>query len=250
MWPDASMEASAEDVDEQLLILFVGIFESARLAKIPVEVRLVGRESLAGVPRSLSTRWGETALERWRLFDLDGRVIDLDQVSGCTVPARPGTPRPAAADVASLDRWGPSSNGNESDCSPPSPSPMTLQVTLAAGAEAPALARLLTECLLSQSPGVSPPRSELAAWIARELVANVALHAYEADHIGEASLELAVSSGLVTILVSDDGRGPRAASPANRTAGTGWKLIAQRSDYFSITERGGGGTLVEVQLKL
>jgi anti-sigma regulatory factor (Ser/Thr protein kinase) len=81
-----------------------------------------------------------------------------------------------------------------------------------------------------------------------EAVTNAVRHAYP-DGSGRVHAAAAVSAGRVTILVSDDGVGPRteAHSPG---AGWGWPLMAAISDRFTTRRRSNGGTEVEMQVRI
>jgi anti-sigma regulatory factor (Ser/Thr protein kinase) len=58
-----------------------------------------------------------------------------------------------------------------------------------------------------------------------------------------------ISDGRITILVCDDGIGPRAQS-RDPGAGWGWPLMAALSEQFTIRRRSNGGTEVEVLLHI
>jgi anti-sigma regulatory factor (Ser/Thr protein kinase) len=125
----------------------------------------------------------------------------------------------------------------------------TLRVTLAAEGHAAQRARDHTVAFLGWTHLVAGPVVH-APSIVFELVANVVEHAYEPDRRGSATVELGLAEELLTILVSDDGRGPHAGSPSPGP-GRGWRLVSFLSDEFTITDRGQpGGTLVQVRLGL
>jgi anti-sigma regulatory factor (Ser/Thr protein kinase) len=81
-----------------------------------------------------------------------------------------------------------------------------------------------------------------------EAVSNAVRHAYP-DEPGPVYAMAAVSAGQVTMLVSDDGVGPRIRS-CEPGAGWGWPLIAALSDQFTIRRRSNGGTELEMHLRI
>jgi anti-sigma regulatory factor (Ser/Thr protein kinase) len=81
-----------------------------------------------------------------------------------------------------------------------------------------------------------------------EAVTNAVRHAYPGGS-GRIHTAAAVSAGRVTILVADDGVGPRAEAHS-QGAGWGWPLMAAISERFTIRRRSNGGTEVEMQLHI
>lgn len=81
-----------------------------------------------------------------------------------------------------------------------------------------------------------------------EAVTNAVRHAY-GDGPGTVEAAAAVSGGRITILVSDDGIGPRAQT-SDPGAGWGWPLMAALSERFTIRSRSSGGTEVEMLVRI
>jgi anti-sigma regulatory factor (Ser/Thr protein kinase) len=123
---------------------------------------------------------------------------------------------------------------------------------LAADGQAVPAARYLVASFLDGERALSARRRADATLIATELVSNAVLHAYEPAEPGEVAIDLSLEGRVLRMLIGDDGRGPRAepARTAEKRAGLGWLLVAELSDEFVITDRGGGGTLVEVTVGL
>ena len=82
-----------------------------------------------------------------------------------------------------------------------------------------------------------------------EAVTNAVVHGYADRAPGRLYIDAYVLAGGLTVLVADDGRGPRRASP-NPGLGLGWKLIAQLSDKYTVTRRSTGGTLIYMRFRL
>jgi anti-sigma regulatory factor (Ser/Thr protein kinase) len=130
--------------------------------------------------------------------------------------------------------------------------PRTLHSVLAADGQAVPAARHLVASFLDGDRAISPRRRADATLIATELVSNAVRHAYEPAEPGAVAIDLSLEGRVLRMLIGDDGRGPRAepADEAEKRAGLGWLLVAELSDEFIITDRGGGGTLVEVTVGL
>lgn len=109
------------------------------------------------------------------------------------------------------------------------------------------LARAAVVRLATQA-GMSPGRVDSVRLAVSEAVTNAAVHAYPWS-TGQIHLTATLADGRLTVLVADDGVGPRA--PA-RNPGPGWgvPLMSGCSDDIVITERAGGGTLVEIRWTL
>jgi anti-sigma regulatory factor (Ser/Thr protein kinase) len=81
-----------------------------------------------------------------------------------------------------------------------------------------------------------------------EAVSNAVLYAY-AGTTGEVHVTATVIGPEMTVLVADDGCGPRV--PAREPGlGWGWKLIAQTSDMFTIAQRSTGGTETRIRFRI
>lgn len=81
-----------------------------------------------------------------------------------------------------------------------------------------------------------------------EAVTNAAIHAYPTLP-GQIHLTAALAEGELTVLIADDGVGPR-TPPRRPGPGWGWPLMSGCSDSLTITQRGNGGTLVEIRWNL
>jgi anti-sigma regulatory factor (Ser/Thr protein kinase) len=66
---------------------------------------------------------------------------------------------------------------------------------------------------------------------------------------GYVHLTATLAGGELIVRVADDGCGLRSA-PASAGRGWGWRLIADHSDQFTITEQGTGDTQVEIRWRL
>jgi anti-sigma regulatory factor (Ser/Thr protein kinase) len=101
---------------------------------------------------------------------------------------------------------------------------------------------------LAQRHGATDEQVDDIRLLVSEAVTNAARHAYPGS-AGPVSAMAAVSAGRITILVSDDGVGPRAPS-GDPGAGWGWPLMAALSERFTIRRRSNGGTEVEMRVRI
>ncbi|HWE11040.1 MAG TPA: ATP-binding protein [Solirubrobacteraceae bacterium] len=109
------------------------------------------------------------------------------------------------------------------------------------------LARAAVARLAAQA-GMSQGRLDAVRLAVSETVTNAVVHAYPAGS-GEIHLMTALTATELTVLVADDGIGPR--GPARRRGrGWGWLVISDSSDSVTITQRGRGGTQVEIRWTL
>lgn len=102
---------------------------------------------------------------------------------------------------------------------------------------------------LAVAAGASSELAQAVKTAVSEAVTNAVLHAYPESTPGQVYVEAYVMGGVLTVLVADDGRGPRDPSP-NPGLGLGWKVIAQLVDQHTVTRRGTGGVLVTMRLRL
>jgi anti-sigma regulatory factor (Ser/Thr protein kinase) len=254
------------DGDEQFLISVAQLLESAHLAAFEVEIRTTAGRAQSGVPRSAqhSTNgqwWDER--EFWDMFSLGDEMLHLEDVASCTI--RPAGHRGGAQlELAERHEDGPPGSGpgcarrgygfpaGISIAAGERQPVRTLQFVMAADDQAVPTARHLVTRFLDAEPEVPARHRANATLIVTELVSNVVLHAYEPAEPGEVTIDLSLEERALRMLISDAGRGPRAepAHEAEKRPGLGWLLVAELSDDFVITERGGGGTLVEVTVSL
>ena len=94
----------------------------------------------------------------------------------------------------------------------------------------------------------SPARLDAVRLAVSEAVTNAAIHAYPSMP-GQIHIPAALATGELTVLIADDGVGPR-TPPRRPGPGWGWPLMTSCSDRLTITQRGNGGTLVEVRWNL
>jgi serine/threonine-protein kinase RsbW len=97
---------------------------------------------------------------------------------------------------------------------------------------------------LAERHGATHEQVDDIRLLVSEAVTNAVRHAYPGGP-GTVDAMAVVSAGRMTILVSDDGSGPRAQSH-DPGAGWGWTLMAALSERFTIRRRGSGGTEVEM----
>jgi anti-sigma regulatory factor (Ser/Thr protein kinase) len=127
--------------------------------------------------------------------------------------------------------------------------PFGLSLDLAATVDAPCAARNAVVQYAADA-GAAQAEQEAIRTVVSEAVTNVVRHAYDDD---DPSRPLHVYAGAVgsdlTILIADNGRGPRVPSP-DPGLGLGWRLIAQLTDRWTIIQRGAGGTMVYMRFRL
>lgn len=97
---------------------------------------------------------------------------------------------------------------------------------------------------LAARAGMSPGRLDAVRLAVSEAVTNATVHAYPWS-AGQIHLTATLADGRLTVLVADDGVGPR--TPARRP-GPGWGVPLMRgcADQVTISERPSGGTLVVI----
>ena len=98
---------------------------------------------------------------------------------------------------------------------------------------------------LAVRAGVCPGRLDGIRLAVSEAMTNVVVHAYP-SRTGAIHLTAALTDEALTVLIADDGIGPR-ATPRDPGPGWGWPLMSGCCDTLSITRRGQGGTLVEMR---
>jgi anti-sigma regulatory factor (Ser/Thr protein kinase) len=241
-------EAHVSDVDAQYEIAVAEMLESARLGRFEVGITTNGGESTHGVPGDPRPGSGPRTghCDDWRVFSLGSSTVRLEEIVCCTLHSRHS--------LEFADGGGDDASGagplvaGEARPADPDRGPH-LHVSLPADLRAPATARHLTATFLGHAATLLSSDAKL---IVSELVSNVVLHAYDEGSPGTVALDLSLEDPTLTILVSDAGRGPRAGSPRGRghRAGLGWMIVAQLSEDFIITQRGHGGTLIEVRLSI
>ena len=116
--------------------------------------------------------------------------------------------------------------------------------------EAVALARDEFAALADRHGATDEQVNEIRLLIS-EAVTNAVRHAYpgRARRAGSVHAVAAVCPGGVTMLVCDDGVGPRIRS-GHPGGGWGWPLMAALSDRFTIRRRSNGGTEVEMHVRI
>lgn len=105
---------------------------------------------------------------------------------------------------------------------------------------------------LGMRHGASEEQVDDIRMVVSEAVTNAVRHAYPGGpggKPGSVHAMAAVSDGRLTILVSDDGVGPRTQS-ADPGAGWGWPLLAALTERFTIRRRSNGGTEVELRMRI
>ena len=116
-----------------------------------------------------------------------------------------------------------------------------------AEAGAPALARDAFGAL-AQRHGASDEQVEEVRLLVSEAVTNAVRHGYP-EAVGAIYVMAVASASHLTLLVSDDGIGPRTPS-RDPGAGWGWPLIAALCEWFTIRRRSNGGTEVEMHIRI
>ena len=150
---------------------------------------------------------------------------------------RPGTSAQASASLSPtrLLHWGPR-HARES-----------LRLDLIADTEAPRSARVAIAGLAERA-GATREELDAVHTIISEAVTNVVRHAYPTEP-GPVYIDAVVSGRDLSILIVDEGRGPRVPSP-NPGLGMGWKLMAQLTTRWTVVQRGEGGTMLYLRLRL
>lgn len=99
------------------------------------------------------------------------------------------------------------------------------------------------------SAGACPEEIDAIRTAASEALTNVVLHAYEGRPAGEIHVATTLAGGVLWILIADDGGGLRVRrdSPG---LGFGLMLIAHVCDDFTVVERAGGGTEIQMRFSL
>ena len=116
-------------------------------------------------------------------------------------------------------------------------------------AEATAVTRVREDFgALAERHGAPGEQVDDIRLLVSEAVTNAVRHAY-GDGAGTVEATAAVTGGGITILVSDDGTGTRAQS-SDPGAGWGWPLMAALSEQLTIRRRSGGGTEVEMRVRI
>ena len=123
----------------------------------------------------------------------------------------------------------------------------SLVLELTADVHAPRTARRAVNELACRF-GASRDELDTIRTLVSEGVSNAVTHAYDGEP-GPVCVEAAVIGGDLTILISDEGRGPRCGSP-NPGLGLGWKLVAQLTDGWAVIQRGSGGTTLYMKIAL
>jgi anti-sigma regulatory factor (Ser/Thr protein kinase) len=93
--------------------------------------------------------------------------------------------------------------------------------------------------------GLRPDQLHAVRLAVSEAVTNAAVHAYPSSP-GQIHLTAVPADGELIVIVADDGVGPL-ASPQNPGPGWGLPLMSACSDRLTISQRGTGGTLVEIR---
>jgi len=124
----------------------------------------------------------------------------------------------------------------------------SVALKLTSDTSAPGVARNAV-ALLAGAAGASTIEVDAVKTAVSEAVTNAVLHAYDGGDVGRVYVDAYVVGRVLTVLVADDGRGPRVPSP-NPGLGLGWKVIMQLSNKCAITRRGGGGTLIYMRFRL
>ncbi len=101
---------------------------------------------------------------------------------------------------------------------------------------------------LAERHGATEEQLDAVRLLVSEAVTNAVRHAYP-DGAGTISAMATATAARVTLLVSDDGIGPRTPS-RDPGAGWGWPLIAALSERFTIRRRSTGGTEVEMHVRI
>jgi anti-sigma regulatory factor (Ser/Thr protein kinase) len=99
---------------------------------------------------------------------------------------------------------------------------------------------------VAEAAGVEGERLEDIRLAVSEAVTNAVIHAYRSGSRGRFHVTVALASGELWVLISDDGRGVHAWNDS-QGLGIGLSLISGFSDDFSIVPRATGGTEVRMR---
>lgn len=102
---------------------------------------------------------------------------------------------------------------------------------------------------VAEAAGVDRERLEEIRLAVSEAASNAVLHAYRGASGGRFHVTVALASGELWVLISDDGRGLHAWNDS-QGLGIGLWLISSLSDDFSIVPRAAGGTEVQMRFDL
>jgi anti-sigma regulatory factor (Ser/Thr protein kinase) len=92
---------------------------------------------------------------------------------------------------------------------------------------------------------LAPRRLDGIRLAVTEAMTNAVVHAYP-SRTGAIHLTAALTDGVLTVLIADDGVGPPAL-PGDAGPGWGWPLMHGSCDTLSVSRRAQGGTLVEMR---
>lgn len=249
------VDTNVRDVDEQYLITVGELLYSAALAQLDVEVLTGTGRLVAGVPFDI--RAAPNADDSLLSFRIGPARLQTDEILRCTIHARSAERRrlDQLLDPASSSATGVATGAAPTALARSGPRRLpvgipggSLQLTLAADDQAPTRARRITASFVRRASRIDELTTK-AGRIVYELAANAVRHAYDPGETGSLTIDLGAAGETLTILVSDDGRGPHVSSP-KPGSGRGWKIVSELSDEFVITQRGLGGTLVYVGLRL
>lgn len=107
--------------------------------------------------------------------------------------------------------------------------------------------------LFLEHHGVAPDDVDELELVLGEMCANVVRHAYHGRDRGDYEVELTLDGDLVTMTVTDYGRGctgiVRPPEEFSENGGMGFYLMSRYSDHLEITAGAGGGTAVRARRK-
>jgi stage II sporulation protein AB (anti-sigma F factor) len=112
---------------------------------------------------------------------------------------------------------------------------------------APRVARRAVARLADRS-GATAEELENVHTVISEAVTNCVRHAYPGKP-GPIYLDAGIVGSDLTVVITDDGLGPRQPSH-NPGLGMGWKLMAQLTDCWAVVQRGEGGTMLYLRMRL
>ena len=101
---------------------------------------------------------------------------------------------------------------------------------------------------LAAAAGVGGEQLDAIRLAVSEAATNTVLYAYEADE-GEIHATAELASDELWVLIADDGRGIH-AGPESRGLGLGLALMSEVCDDFSVVERAGDGTELQLRFKI